>query len=174
MTFLQKCATIYLLALVKVLWEEVDDMREINNDSFVFTALSDFRQIDDPKEQLTKALEYGIRIISNVGLERDDWDVVSGPFWRFRLRAASLLEGSDNNCSFFIRRVEATEGSNIKLYYYDLKSQTDSIIEIRRRPGLVLVFRSGRHAHSRLDVHSMCSREKKLCFLSNGDRFEVD
>ena len=149
-------------------------MGAFNLDSFVFTALSDFRAIDNPDEQLAQAHEYGIRIVDDVDFGPDDWRIVKGPFWRFRRRASQILRGSDNDGSFFIRRVEADKGSSIKLYYYDLKTQEDAIIEVRRRPGLVLVFRSGRNPHYRLDVYSMCSKDYQLCFLSNGDRFDVD
>ena len=149
-------------------------MGAFHNDSFVFTALSDFRAIDDPNDQLARAQEFGIRIIDDAGLGPDDWHVVKGPFWRFRRRATQILRGSDNDGSFFIRRVEAEEGSSIKLYYYDLKTKDDAVIEIRRRPGLAIVFRSGVNPHYRLDVYSTCSKDYKLCFLSNGDRFDVD
>lgn len=149
-------------------------MGAFNLDSFVFTALSDFRAIDNPDEQLAQAYEYGIRIVDDVDFGPDDWRIVKGPFWRFRRRASQILRGSDNDGSFFIRRVEADKGSSIKLYYYDLKTQEDAIIEVRRRPGLVLVFRSGRNPHYRMDVHSMCSKDYQLCFLSCGDRFDVD
>jgi len=149
-------------------------MGAFNHDSFVFTALSDFRAIDNPDEQLAQAREFGIRIIDDVDFGPDDWHVVKGPFWRFRRRAGKILRGSDNDGSFFIRRVEAAKGSSIKLYYYDLKTQEDAIIEVRRRPGLVLVFRSGRKPHYNLEVHSMCSKDHHLCFLSNGDRFDID
>lgn len=149
-------------------------MSSYQYDDFVFTALIDFTQIEDPTERLRKALEFGIRIIEDNGLMRSDWRVVSGPFWRFRCRASSLLTGHDGNNSFFIRRVEVAKNSNVKLYYYDIRTGRDAIVELWRRPGLMLTFRSGMHRSFRLDVNMMCSREKHLCFISNGDRFDVE
>ena len=149
-------------------------MASYQYDDFVFTALVDFTQIEDPNEKLRKALEYGIRIVEDNGLMYSDWRVVSGPFWRFRCRASSLLTGHDGKNSFFIRRVEVTKNSNVKLYYHDIRTGRDAIIELWRRPGLMLTFRSGMHRSFRLDVNMMCSREKHLTFLSNGDRFNVE
>ena len=68
-------------------------MGAFNLDSFVFTALSDFRAIDNPDEQLAQAHEYGIRIIDDVDFGPDDWRIVKGPFWRFRRRASQILRG---------------------------------------------------------------------------------
>ena len=143
-------------------------------DDFVFTSLVDFTQIKDPQEKLINALKFGIKITESDDLMRSDWRVVSGPFWRFRCRASSLLTGHDGDSSFFIRRIEVSKGSNVKLYYHDVKTGRDAIIELLRRPGLMLAFRSGVHRSFRLDTYMMCSKEKHLCFLSNGDRFDVE
>ena len=149
-------------------------MGSFHHDSFVFTALNDFRAEDDPNLQLEYANEFGIRIIACNGLKREDWRVVSGPFWRFRKRASELLLGRDDKHEFYIRRVEANVGTGIQLFYYDLKTKQDAIVEIKRKPGLAMTFRSGRRIDYTLDVYSMCSYEGQLCFLSNGDRFVID
>lgn len=141
--------------------------------SFVFTALSDFKAEDDPNIQLAKAREFGIRIIACSNLTDRDWRVIKGPFWRFQLRAKKLLHGKDPNEEYFIRRIEADSGSDIRIYYFDLKTQQDAMIEIRRKPGLTMSFRSGGKSDFGLDTYMMCSREGELCFLSNGDKFIV-
>jgi len=144
------------------------------HDSFVFTALNDFRAEDDPNLQLASAHEFGIRIIACNGLRRDDWRVISGPFWRFRTRAREVIMGDDPRHEFFIRRIETADNPTIRLFYFDLKTQQDAIVEIRCRPGLAMTFRSGKNPNYRLDVYSMCSHENQLSFLSNGDKFMVD
>lgn len=149
-------------------------MASYHVDDFVFTSLVDFSQIEDPQEKLVKAHEFGIKMVESGDLMRSDWRVVSGPFWRFRRRASSLLTGHDGDGSFFIRRIEANKGSNVKLYYHDVKTGRDAIIEVHRRPGLMLAFRSGMRRSFRLDTYMMCSKEKHLCFLSDGDRFDVE
>ncbi len=142
--------------------------------SFVFTALDDFRANTNPEQQLDAAQEFGIRIIHDNGLQKSDYKVISGPFWRFRLHADRLIKGVDDDCSFFIRKVEATTNSSTKLYYYDLKTGKEAIIAIKRRPGLHLSFCSGRHRGLFLVVDMMCSEENHLCFLSFGDRFDIE
>ena len=149
-------------------------MGTFNNEDFVFTALANFRANKDPEAQLEDAKEFGIRIVYGCDLTESDYNILEGPYWRFRRRINSLIMGVDDDCSFFIRKVEATSNSSTKLYYYDLKTGRDAIVEILRRPGLHLTFRSGRSRDMRLDVDMMCSRDYHLCFLSNGDRFDVE
>lgn len=149
-------------------------MSTYKHEEFVFTALANFRANKDPEAQLDSAKEFGIRIVYNNGIQESDYRVVEGPYLRFRRKARWLLTGIDDDCSFFIRKVEATENSNTKLYYYDLKTGRDAIIEIFRRPGLHLTFRSGQLGDAHLDVDMMCTRDCHLCFLSLGDRFDVD
>ena len=74
---------------------------------------------------------------------------------------------------FFIRKVEATKKSNIRLYYYDLAKGKEAIIEINRRPGLCLTFRSGTKPGLRCDVYSFCTRENMLRFISFGRIHDV-
>ena len=149
-------------------------MKLHTNESFTFAALDDFSQIKDPKTQLENALEFGIRIIECRNLNRQDWRVVEGPFWRFRRKAASLLLGHDGKDDFYIRKIEASTGSNIRLFYYDLKTKTDAIIEIKRKPGLCLTFRTGWKPFIRRDLYSRCTREHVLRFItSDGDYFDI-
>ena len=149
-------------------------MRKVRKrDSFTFTALDDFRNTSDPEAQLQDAKEFGIRIIDNNGIKRSDWRVVKGPFWRFRRRASSLLFGHDDKDDFFIRKVEATCKSSIRLYYYDLAKGVDAIIDINRRPGLCLTFRSGQKPGLRCDVYSFCTHDNVLRFLSFGKLHDV-
>ena len=140
---------------------------------YVFDALVDFTQIKDPVAQLAEAREFGIRIIESKNLVRSDWKVVEGPFWSFRRRASSLLFGHDDKDRFFIRRLEATEGSNIRLYYYDLVTKRDAIIEFYRKPGLCLTLRSGRIPACRADVYSRCTHFYMLRFISINDCIDV-
>ena len=149
-------------------------MGTYNYEDFVFTALANFRANKDPEAQLDSAKEFGIRIVYNNGIKESDYNVVEGPYWRFRRKARWLLMGVDDDCSFFIRKVEATKDSSTKLYYYDLKTGKEAIIAIKRRPGLHLSFCSGRHRGLFLVVDMMCSKENHLCFLSFGDRFDIE
>lgn len=149
-------------------------MSTYKHEEFVFTALANFRANKDPEAQLDSAKEFGIRIVYNNGIQESDYRVVEGPYLRFRRKARWLLMGVDDDCSFFIRRVEATKDSSTKLYYYDLKTGRDAIIEIFRRPGLHLTFRSGQSGDVHLDVDMMCTQDYHLCFLSCGDRFDVE
>ncbi len=142
-------------------------------ETFIFTALDDFRASSNPETQLEIAKEFGIRIIDCNGLKKEDWRIIKGPFWRFRRRASSLLFGHDDKDDFFIRKVEATNNSSIRLYYYDLVKGEDAIIAIKRKPGLCLTFRSGQKPGLRLDVYSRCTRERVLRFFSVGGVYDV-
>jgi hypothetical protein len=142
-------------------------------DIFTFTALDDFTNTSDPETQLEDAREFGIRIVKDNGIKNSDWRVVKGPYWRFRRRASTLLFGHDDKDDFFIRKVEATKKSNIRLYYYDLAKGKEAIIEINRRPGLCLTFRSGTKPGLRCDVYSFCTRENTLRFISFGRHHDV-
>ncbi|MBP5656566.1 hypothetical protein J6X15_03215 [Candidatus Saccharibacteria bacterium] len=143
------------------------------NDYFCFTALDDFANTTDKTRKLEDAKEFGIRIIECRGLTKRDWRVIKGPFWRFRRRASSLLLGHDDEDDFFIRKVEATIGSSIRLYYHDLQTGEDAIIEIRRKPGLCLTFRSGRKPNLRADVISRCTHGRVLRFISFTEIYDI-
>ena len=147
-------------------------MRSLREE-FIFTALDNFKECKDPKSQLKNAKRFGIRIVEANCLTPADYRVIRGPFWRFRRRIDKLILGADDDYCFFIRKVVATRGSNTKLYYYDLKTGRDAIVEIARRPGLHLTFRSGKPGDLYLEVDMMCAEDHHLTFLSFGDKFEV-
>ncbi len=142
-------------------------------DGYIFDALDDFTKVKDPAAKLAAAQEFGLRIIETRNLKKAYWRVVEGPFWSFRRRASSLLLGHDDKDRFFIRRMEATEGSNIRLYYHDLKTGQDSIIEFDRIPGLCLTVRSGWRPGVRMDVYTRCTRYHVLRFITDCDCFDV-
>lgn len=142
-------------------------------ESFVFTSLVDFRAENDPDQQYLDANEFGIRIINCNGLRSSDYKVRKGPLFRFRMRVSELITGVDNNCSFFIRRIEVHKDSNLKLYYYDLETKKDAIIEIKRRPGLRLTFCSGKRNDIHIEVDVMHTKKNKVRIMSLGDLFEI-
>lgn len=142
-------------------------------DNYVFTALDDFSRLSDLDSKLNSAKEFGIRIVECKGLQWNDWRVKKGPLLRFRRRASDLLFGNDSEDRFFIRKVEAHKNSNIRLYYHEIATGKDAIIEIKRKPGLCLTFRTGRDHDWYIDVFSRCTREKVLRFITLTECYDV-
>ncbi len=149
-------------------------MRTYKHRSFIFTALDDFRAHTKLEDRLAAAEEFGIQIVYDNELKRSDYTVKSGPFWRFRRRIEDLIRGVDNDGSFFIRMLEVSEGSNLKLYYYDPKANNEAVVEIKRRPGLHLCFRSGKDRDLMVFVDMICGEDNQLHFFSFGDTIVVE
>ena len=142
-------------------------------DSYVFTALDDFTAYEDEEARLLSALEFGIRIIAYKNISRRDGRVIKGPFWSFRRKAKALLFRHDKEDSFYIRPLEVERGSNIRLFYYSIRTGKEAIIEIDRKPGLCLTLRTGFRPNMRRDVYSRCTHEYMLRFLTNDNYYDV-
>ncbi len=142
-------------------------------DSYVFTALEDFTAYEDEHARRLSALEYGIRIIDFKNISNRDWRVIKGPFWSFRRKAKALLFGYDKEDSFYIRKLEAERGSNIRLFYYNVHTGEEAIIEIDRKPGLCLTFRTGFRPSKRCDVISRCTHEYMLRFITHENCYDI-
>lgn len=149
-------------------------MRTYKQQSFIFTALDDFRAHTNLEDRLAAAEEFGIRIVYDDELRRSDYKVRSGPFWHFRRRIDDLIRGVDDDGSFFIRMLEASTNSNAKLYYYDPIANKEGVVEIIRRPGLHLSLCSGRERGLMVFVDMICDEDNRLRFFSLGDEIIVE
>lgn len=145
-------------------------------DVFSLPALDDFAKTINPDTQLDNAEEFGIQIIAT-NMKSSDWRIVEGSSKRFRhfRGKSSLPYGHNDKDDYYIRKVEAIMNSNIRLYYYGLTDGDKAIIEINRRPGLHIVFRSGRESENNgvyCVVDCLCTKERKLRFEERFEEFK--
>ena len=145
-------------------------------DVFSLPALDDFAKTNNPDTQLDNAEEFGIQIIET-NMKSSDWRIVEGSSKRFHhFRGGSPLPyGHNDKDDYYIRKVEAIMNSNIRLYYYGLTNGDKAIIEINRRPGLHIVFCSGRKSENNgvyCVVDCLCTQERKLLFKERFKKLE--
>lgn len=139
-----------------------------------FYSMIDFTKTEDIAKRRREARKYGIRIIYCSNFSVNDFEVISGPFWRFRRHAKQILFDEDNRSNFFLKKVVATKHSRLKLYYYNVANLREGVIEIKCKPGLNLTFCSGPEHDLHLISHAICNPELNWVFIEYGDYIVVE